>query len=242
MVAPTAVKPTATHPFTGRDVPWLLATQAAARAEHPFLVWEPFDGDGYTWTYREFAEAVARVAAGLADHGVTAGDRVLVHLGNCPEFLAAWFASPVLAWWVSLPLVRRESGLSAAQTQFLGQPARRGHGVVGVHLHGERVCRVNQLGQQGKDGLTAGGAQPPFPAPMVRRSGSQVPQRLSRFRPAPRHRLGSGQQRLADEPFRQVAAQRAQPPRSPRFGIEDRLHQDGQRRRCSHVSRHGHYQ
>ena len=92
MVAPTAVKPTATHPFTGRDVPWLLATQAAARAEHPFLVWEPFDGDGYTWTYREFAEAVARVAAGLADHGVTAGDRVLVHLGNCPEFLAAWFA------------------------------------------------------------------------------------------------------------------------------------------------------
>jgi cellobiose phosphorylase len=40
-------------------------------------------------------------------------------------FLLAWACAPVIAWWVSLPLVRREPRLSAAQTRFLGQLARR---------------------------------------------------------------------------------------------------------------------
>ena len=31
------------HPFSGMDVPWLLAQQAMARPEHPFVVWAPFD-------------------------------------------------------------------------------------------------------------------------------------------------------------------------------------------------------
>lgn len=92
MVAPTSIRPTPTHAFTGRDVPWLLATQAATRGSHPFLVWEPFEGDGGTWTYGQFAESVARVATGLARAGVRRGDRVVIHLGNCPEFLMAWFA------------------------------------------------------------------------------------------------------------------------------------------------------
>ncbi|MDE2295944.1 MAG: AMP-binding protein [Gammaproteobacteria bacterium] len=88
----TALTPTATHPFTGRDLPWLLATQAHARADHPFLVWDPFDGAEARWTYGEFARDVARLAAGLVARGVAAGDRILIHLGNCPEFLIAYFA------------------------------------------------------------------------------------------------------------------------------------------------------
>lgn len=92
MPAKTALKPTATHVFTGRDLPWLLETQAQARPNHPFLVWEPFEGSGARWTYQEFARDVARVCAGLAARGVVGGDRVLIHLGNCPEFLIAYFA------------------------------------------------------------------------------------------------------------------------------------------------------
>lgn len=92
MVAPTSIQPTPTHAFTGRDVPWLLATQATARGAHPFLVWEPFEGPGAMWTYRQFADSVARLATGLAGAGVCRGDRVVVHLGNCPEFLLTWFA------------------------------------------------------------------------------------------------------------------------------------------------------
>jgi len=92
MVAPTSIQPTPTHAFTGRDVPWLLATQATRRGAHPFLVWEPFEGEGATWSYQQFADDVARVASGLAEHGVCQGDSVLIHLGNCPEFLLSWFA------------------------------------------------------------------------------------------------------------------------------------------------------
>ena len=92
MVAPTAVRPTATHMFAGRNLPWLLALHAQRRPDHPFVVWEPFEGERDTWTYGRFAEEVAAVAGGLAAHGVGPGDHVLIHLGNCPEFLLAWFA------------------------------------------------------------------------------------------------------------------------------------------------------
>lgn len=96
MPAPTALRPTRTHTFTGRDVPWLLKTRAETRANHTFLVWDPFEGEGGRWTYAEFAREVASVAAGLASRGVRQGDFVLIHLGNCPEFLMAWFACSTL--------------------------------------------------------------------------------------------------------------------------------------------------
>lgn len=92
MPAPTAMQVTVTHPFTGRDLPWLLQTRAAVSADRTFLVWEPFEGEPARWTYREFAREAASVAAGLAERGVRPGDFVLIHLGNCPEFLVAWFA------------------------------------------------------------------------------------------------------------------------------------------------------
>ncbi|MEN9822102.1 MAG: hypothetical protein RLZ04_528 [Actinomycetota bacterium] len=95
MVAPTAIRATATHPFAGRDVPWLLGVQAQARPDHAFIVWEPFDGavpGRRRWTYSEFAADVAAFAGALAARGVGPGQRVLIHLGNCPEFLIAWFA------------------------------------------------------------------------------------------------------------------------------------------------------
>jgi cellobiose phosphorylase len=39
--------------------------------------------------------------------------------------LAAWIASPAIAWWVSRPIVRRDPGLSPAQTAFLRKLARK---------------------------------------------------------------------------------------------------------------------
>lgn len=80
------------HPFNGFDIPALVALQAQRRPDHPFIVWEPFDGAGETWTYARFADDVSRIAAGLAKRGVRSGDRVLVHLDNCPETLLAWYA------------------------------------------------------------------------------------------------------------------------------------------------------
>ena len=76
----------------GRDVPWLLRSTTTRFPDKTFLVWEPFDGEAASWTYAEFRAQTRRVAAGLSERGVRRGERVLVHLDNCPEFLLAWFA------------------------------------------------------------------------------------------------------------------------------------------------------
>ncbi len=80
------------HPFSGWDVNCLVASRAATRRDHPFLVWVPFEGRGRVWTYGKFAADVERLAAGLAARGVAPGERVLIHLDNCPETILAWYA------------------------------------------------------------------------------------------------------------------------------------------------------
>jgi len=80
------------HPFIAYDIPSLVAEQARARADHPFLIWHPFDDRPRTWTYSAFARDVERIAAGLLARGISAGDRVLIHLDNCPELLLVWYA------------------------------------------------------------------------------------------------------------------------------------------------------
>ena len=66
------------HPFVSMDMPTLLAQRAAARRDHPFIVWEPFQGEPASWTYAEFHNQAGRIAAGLLQRGVVAGDRVLM--------------------------------------------------------------------------------------------------------------------------------------------------------------------
>src|SRR5262245_32161961 len=80
------------NPFAGRDVNWLLDYRAQTRADHPFLVWEPFVGERRVWTYGEFRNQVLRVAAGLHKRGIKPGDYLLVHLDNSPALEFLWFA------------------------------------------------------------------------------------------------------------------------------------------------------
>ena len=82
--------PAALTPFETTDIRSLIDEQAARRGRHPFLVWEPFEGEGATWSYAQFGHAVRRFAAGLQARGVRPGERVLVHLDNCPESVIAW--------------------------------------------------------------------------------------------------------------------------------------------------------
>lgn len=58
------------HPFRGLDVAELVRIRARTRPDHPFLIWEPFEGPGETLTYAAFADRVARFAGGLARRGV----------------------------------------------------------------------------------------------------------------------------------------------------------------------------
>lgn len=80
------------HLFAGFDIPSLVRLQARLRSAHPFLVWRPFDGPGRTWTYAQFSDEVSRIAHALSRRGVRQGDRIVIHLDNCPEAILAWFA------------------------------------------------------------------------------------------------------------------------------------------------------
>ncbi|MGB8650697.1 MAG: AMP-binding protein [Mycobacteriales bacterium] len=82
--------------LAGQDIPWLLEHWAEHKPDHPVLVWEPREGAGRTWTYREFLHDVRRLAAGLHARGIGKGDKVLIHSDNCPEMVLAWYACAVL--------------------------------------------------------------------------------------------------------------------------------------------------
>lgn len=86
----------AIHPFGGWDLSVLLNQQAEIRASHPFLIWEPFATARKTWTYKDFVSETQMLAAGMAARGISAGDTVLIHLENCPEFLLSWCACATL--------------------------------------------------------------------------------------------------------------------------------------------------
>ncbi len=77
-------------PFEGMDIRSLLDELAQERGDHPCLIWEPFEGEGARWSYVEFRDAVRRVAGGLHARGVQPGQRVLIHLDNCPESVVGW--------------------------------------------------------------------------------------------------------------------------------------------------------
>jgi crotonobetaine/carnitine-CoA ligase len=80
------------HPYVGQDVPRLLKARAEDRSDHTFIVWAPFDAEPVRWTYGDFYQEVCQLAAALQSRGVNAGDFVLLHMENCPEFLLSWHA------------------------------------------------------------------------------------------------------------------------------------------------------
>lgn len=99
------------NPFAGLNIPWLLQAQARNRPDHPFIIWAPFsDAPIETFTYSRFQMEVKRLAAGLAGRGIKPGDKVLVHLNNCPEILLSWFALGVLGAVAVLTNTRAAEG------------------------------------------------------------------------------------------------------------------------------------
>lgn len=90
--AATAPKLQGLHPFAGQDLNVLLSNRAKASPDALFMVWEPAEFAQASWTYKAFQEDVARTAAAFASNGIAAGDYLIIHLENCPEFLICWFA------------------------------------------------------------------------------------------------------------------------------------------------------
>jgi crotonobetaine/carnitine-CoA ligase len=76
----------------GMDIPWMLRQWAERTPDRTALVWEPFTGESEARTYGELRDAARSLASGLHERGVRAGDFVIIHLDNCPEFIVAWYA------------------------------------------------------------------------------------------------------------------------------------------------------
>ncbi len=78
--------------MAGMDMPWLLRQWDERSPDAVALVWEPFSGGTRSWTYHELRRDARRLAAGLHRRGVRAGEFVIIHLDNSPEFVLAWYA------------------------------------------------------------------------------------------------------------------------------------------------------
>jgi len=77
-------------PLRVHNVP--AAANAGSFRNQIAFAWHPYQGPTREWTYRELARGAAGLAAGLQRRGIGTGDRVLIHLENCPEFVIAWYA------------------------------------------------------------------------------------------------------------------------------------------------------
>ena len=70
-----------------RSIHAMFEATLAAHGAREALVFE-----GRRWSWRELGDEAAQVAAGLAAHGIAKGDRVVLFLGNLPEFVIALYA------------------------------------------------------------------------------------------------------------------------------------------------------
>ena len=108
----------------GRTIPMIFRDTVASRPDAAALRWK--DGDGWrTWTWQEYSDRVASVAAGLRAIGVTRGDRVVLMIRNRPEFHVADTA----ALFLGATPVSIYNSSSPEQVQYL---AGHCHGKVAI--------------------------------------------------------------------------------------------------------------
>jgi crotonobetaine/carnitine-CoA ligase len=79
-------------PVAGMTINALLERRVRERPDATYLVFEDREGGVARLTYAEFAAGVEKLAGGLAALGVGRGDRVLMQLPNCSEFVTTMFA------------------------------------------------------------------------------------------------------------------------------------------------------
>lgn len=84
---PEGIPSVVTYPLGEKTIPRHVEHWATTNPDRPAIVFEE-----RTITYAELDDQHRRLAAWLANHGVTPGDRVAVHLPNSPEFVIAFLA------------------------------------------------------------------------------------------------------------------------------------------------------
>ncbi|MBV9687332.1 MAG: AMP-binding protein, partial [Alphaproteobacteria bacterium] len=73
--------------------------------------------DNFAWSYREFARRISGIAGGLAGRGLEGGDRVVLCMENCGEFLEMMFA----CWAAGLCAVPVNARLHAREVEHIAR-------------------------------------------------------------------------------------------------------------------------
>ena len=76
-----------------RNLRLALEQKVQAVPDKTFLIFEHPDERTSSYTYGQFDQMVNRTANALLGMGVKKGDKVNVHLTNCPEFLFFWYGA-----------------------------------------------------------------------------------------------------------------------------------------------------
>jgi acyl-CoA synthetase (AMP-forming)/AMP-acid ligase II len=74
----------------------------------------------HAWSYREFAHRISCLAGGLVSRGVQGGDRVMLCMENCAEFLECLFA----CWAAGLCAVPVNARLHAREVEYIALDCR----------------------------------------------------------------------------------------------------------------------
>ena len=93
----------------------LLLNVARRQPEAPAVT----DGS-HAWTYREFADRIRCLAGGLVARGLQPGDRVILCMENCAEFLELMFA----CWTAGLCAVPVNARLHVREVEHIAQDSR----------------------------------------------------------------------------------------------------------------------
>ena len=96
----------------------MLKEFAHLQPDAPFLAYERGPGLVETTTWGQMAARALSSAALLSSHGVRAGDKVGVHLTNCPEFYDMWFGAALLG----AAIVPTNPLLTAGELRVRGRP------------------------------------------------------------------------------------------------------------------------
>jgi long-chain acyl-CoA synthetase len=138
-----------------------LARTALAFPDRPAIQ----HGDRCLFGYREFAARAARIAGALrAEHGLVDGDRVVIFMRNCPEYLEVLYA----IWWAGLVAVPVNAKLHPREVAIIMEDAgasavfvsnELSHGVLQTLLPAPSVQRVFIPGTPEYEALLAGEPQ-----------------------------------------------------------------------------------
>ncbi len=122
----------------GQTVPSEFVKSVARYGDTTAIRWRNPDESWGEWTYRDYADRVARAAAGLQALGVRPGQRIVLMMRNIPEFhvidMAAYFcgATPVSIYNSSAP----------EQVEYLVQHSEAVLGIVEDPGYLERFLKV----------------------------------------------------------------------------------------------------